>query len=212
MPPAAMDAEARAAHWRGLWRGKDDPFKVTWAQDTPVLSLEMIAAGGIDPSRPLIDAGGGAATLVDHLLARGWRDLTVLDLAPEALAHARARLGERAGAVHWIAADLLHWTPPRRYALWHDRAVFHFLETAAQRRTYGATLRRALAPDGRAVIAGFAPEGPQQCSGLPVTRNAADELPAALGGGFTVLEERRETHRTPAGGEQAFLWALLAPD
>ena len=205
IPPAV---EERIAHWRRVW-GEKAPEEATWHQPTPEVSLALIEAAAVTPWRPVIDVGGGAATLVDHLLARGFKDLTVLDIAPEALAAARARLGEEGDRVTWIAADITRWTPPESYVLWHDRAVFHFLTEPEDQRAYGRVLETALAPDGQAIIATFAPEGPEKCSGLPVQRHDPDSLVTALGGGFTVLEQRREEHATPAGNSQTFLWCRL---
>ncbi len=202
--------DPRRAHWSGVWRRKQ-PQQTSWYQAGPETSLALIdaAAPGID--RPIVDIGGGASLLVDRLLALGYRDLTVLDIAAEALDHARARLGTAAAQVHWITADITCWTPPRRYALWHDRAVFHFLTEAADQAAYGRALRAGLAADGQAVIATFALDGPETCSGLPVRRHDPDSLVAALGGGLDVLEARQEVHLTPAGGRQSFQWCRLAP-
>ena len=154
----------------------------------------------------MLDAGGGASSLVDALLERGHRDVTVLDLAPAALAVARRRLGGAADRVAWVAADLLAGDPPRRFDVWHDRAVFHFLVDPGDRGRYVAVLRAALAPGGLALVATFAPDGPPRCSGLPVRRYDAEGLLAALGGGFSREATRREEHVTPGGTVQPFTW------
>jgi hypothetical protein len=200
-----VDEAARRAHWQHIYQGRS-PEAASWYQAEPALSLALIAATGLPSGAGIIDVGGGAATLVDRLLDRGYEDLTVLDVAEPALATARARLGARADRVAWIAADVTRWTPPRRWALWHDRAVFHFLVDADDRRAYRAALDRALAADGHVIIASFAPEGPERCSGLPVMRYDEAGLGRALGPGFRFVESRRETHRTPAGAAQAFLY------
>lgn len=198
-----------ATHWSAAWRDAAPETK-SWHQDDPAPSLAAIEASGIAPDRPLIDVGGGAARLVDRLLDRGWTDLSVLDVAAEALDRARDRLGARAARVRWIVADVTRWTPERAYALWHDRAVFHFLTTPEDRAAYARTLDAALAPDGQAILATFALDGPERCSGLPVQRHDAASLEAALGPGFRLVETRRETHVTPAGAEQRFLRARFA--
>ena len=209
MPPVRPAEDDRCTHWRKVWRDKP-PEGVSWYQTEPTVSLALLGAAGIDPARPVIDVGGGASCLVDRLLAQGYADLTVLDIAPEALAHARARLAGAADRVTWIAADITRWAPERTYALWHDRAVFHFLTDPADQAAYARTLKAALAADGQAVIATFAPDGPPKCSGLPVQRHDPDSLVTALGGDLVVLEMRREQHVTPAGATQNFLWCRLA--
>ena len=160
----------------------------------------------------MLDAGGGAARLADALLARGFTDVTVLDVSQAALALSRARLGAAAGRVTWITADLTAWTPLRRYALWHDRAVFHFLTDRAGQDAYLDALRAGVAPGGTAIIGGFAPDGPARCSGLPVRRWLPAELAARVGAPFTLTWEEEETHLTPAGVAQRFGWAVLRRD
>jgi len=197
------------AHWERVWREKR-PDEVSWHQRRPTHSLELIAASGAGPGTPLVDVGGGASPLVDTLLEAGWQDLTVLDISGAALAHARARLGPAATRIRWVEADVTAWAPEAgRYGLWHDRAVLHFLTTPETRARYVERLRTALRPGGWAVIATFAPDGPERCSGLPVRRYDAELLLETLGDGFELVEERRETHRTPAGAEQRFAWFLL---
>jgi trans-aconitate methyltransferase len=161
-------------------------------------------AVGRTPDTSVLDVGGGASTLVDDLLAAGQRDVTVLDVAGPALAIARHRLGDPA-EVTWIVADLRTWSPPRRWDLWHDRAVLHFLVDPADREAYFTLLRRALTPGGAFVIGTFAEDGPTHCSGLPVQRCAAPEL-ADLLGDVTLVEQRRELHHTPGGADQPFTW------
>jgi SAM-dependent methyltransferase len=208
MAPHDVAGDATTRHWRRVWREKA-PEITSWHQDEPEVSLDLLRHAGADPAQPLIDVGGGASRLVDRLLAAGHADLTVLDIAPEALAHARTRLGEAADRVAWIAADITRWRPERRYALWHDRAVFHFLRDAADQRAYRRALEAALEADGQAIIATFALDGPKMCSGLPVERHDAASLVAALGGGFAVIETRHEQHLTPSGSSQSFLWCRL---
>jgi trans-aconitate methyltransferase len=198
-----MEENGRKAHWERVWSTRDDTA-TSWYQATPAVSLALIERAGAAPADPLIDVGGGASRLVDGLLDRGFSDLTVLDLSAAALDRARQRLGARAARVTWIEADVTAFRPARRYRLWHDRAVFHFLREAEDRARYVANLDRALAPDGQAVIATFAPDGPTRCSGLDIVRYDAAQLAAQLGPGWVLCEERAERHRTPAGGEQRF--------
>lgn len=199
------EGDALREHWRDVHRGRA-PEAASWYQPEPALSLALIEATGLAPDAGIIDVGGGASTLTDHLLDRGYRDLTVLDIAGPALEAARARLGARAGQVTWIEADVTGWSPPRRWDLWHDRAVFHFLVDAEDRRAYTAALDRALPSGGHLIVATFAPEGPDRCSGLPVVRYDETGLRRELGPGFRFVESRRETHRTPGGIAQAFIY------
>lgn len=198
----------RSPHWHKVYTDKR-PEDVSWYQATPAQSLAALERFGAAPSQALIDIGGGASTLVDALLARGWNDLTVLDIAAPALAAAQARLGAAADAVTWIAADITAWQPPRRYDIWHDRAVFHFLTAPEQRAAYVRALDAGLAPGGLIVIATFAPDGPEKCSGLPVERYDAAQLAAALGPQFRLEASWQDTHLTPWCSPQAFTWCVL---
>ena len=195
---------ARADHWDAAYstRGVDG---VSWYQAVPAVSLELVDALDISRDAAVIDVGGGASFLVDELLARDFRDLTVLDLSASALDATRHRLPADA-PVRCVHADLLEWEPDRRYDLWHDRAVLHFLVAASDRDRYVATLRRAVVPGGNVVVGTFAEDGPEVCSGLPVTRYSAADLSTALGDAFDLLETRRERHVTPRGAVQPFTW------
>jgi trans-aconitate methyltransferase len=199
-----------AAHWDRAYAEGDTAR--SWYQPAARTSLALLAAatGGLPAS--VVDVGGGASTLVDGLLAAGVEDVTVLDVSAAATAIAAARLGEDAQRVTWVTTDLLEWRPPRRYAAWHDRAVLHFLTDDADRGRYAALLDAATAPGSVAVLGGFAPDGPEKCSGLPVRRAGAEELRDLVGEGWTLVEARTETHHTPSGGEQAFQWVALRRD
>jgi hypothetical protein len=192
-------------HWSDVYRTRAVD-EVSWYQAVPTVSLELIAEAGVTDESAIIDIGGGASTLAGNLHGRGYRDLTVLDVSGAALAAARDHLGDRAGEVRWIEADLLQWRPDRVYALWHDRAVFHFLTGPAERERYRATLRAALALT--VVVGTFAADGPDRCSGLPTSRYDADQLAAEFPG-YALLTSRREEHHTPGGVLQPFTWALL---
>jgi trans-aconitate methyltransferase len=194
---------AGPAHWDERY-GSTGPQAVSWYEERPTTSLELLAALGVGPEQSVIDVGGGASTLVDHLLREGHLDLTVLDLSALALGTARARLGDPA-AVTWVQADLLTWQPTRRWDVWHDRAVLHFLVDDDDRSTYRALLHRSLEPGGAFVIGTFAEDGPTQCSALPVRRYTADDLVDLLGD-VEVVEQRRQVHRTPSGADQPFNW------
>lgn len=198
----------RSQHWEGVYSSRR-PDEVSWYQPHPAVSLALIGRAAPGPDEPVVDVGGGASLLVDRLLEAGYTRLTVLDLSAAALAHARARLGSRATAVEWVEADVTTWTPARRYALWHDRAVLHFLTDPADRRRYAGVLDQALAPRGQVIIGAFAVGGPTRCSGLDIVQYDAPRLLRELGTGFEVVEEMPESHVTPAGREQAFAWFRL---
>ena len=167
-----------AAHWDDLWATRDERT-VGWYEPVPAtLAAVVAAAPGLSTS--IIDVGAGASTLVDHLLQRGYRDLTLLDVSGEARRATRRRLGSRADQVEYVTADVTSFVPTRQWELWHDRAVLHFLVEPAERAAYCATLRRSLEPDGRAVIATFSPDAPDRCAGLPVVRYDEPALTAEL--------------------------------
>lgn len=199
-----MSASGPADHWDAIWTQRA-PTELSWYQREPAVSLDVIAPLGLPPDAVLLDVGGGASTLVDALLRRCYSDISVLDIADAALAIARHRLGPTA-AVHWIPQDLLTWQPARAYDLWHDRAVFHFLVDPVDRRRYRQVLRAATRPGSYVVIATFAADGPERCSGLPVARYNASELVAELADVIEPLDVRREEHRTPRGIVQPFTW------
>lgn len=196
-------------HWETVYRTKA-PDAVSWYRPHLDTSLALIERAAPDRNTAVLDVGGGAATLVDDLLARGYRDLSVLDISAAALNVARERLGEAANAVTWLAADLLDAPlQEARYDLWHDRAVFHFLTQAEQRAHYLRQLTRTLKPCGHAILATFGPQGPLKCSGLDTVRYDAGELARVLGDGFTLVDSTLEFHATPFGTTQQFLYALF---
>ena len=203
-----MSEPGRQAHWRKVYKEKGEK-QVSWFQEKPALSLELIHGVGPKPNSAIIDIGGGASRLVDVLVSEGYRDLTVLDLSDDAVAIARSRLAELAVMVKWIVADVTEWEPSRQYDLWHDRAAFHFLTEAADRAAYLDHMRQAIRPGGQAIIATFAIDGPDRCSGLPVMRYDATLLSAVLGRAFALIGTRRQDHTTPTGGVQRFLFSVF---
>lgn len=201
-------SEERQQHWEGVYQGKDES-EVSWYQEYPDISLQLIERAGIGTDAAVIDVGGGASVLVDNLLQKGFSRITVLDISSAALECTRQRLAERAGEVEWRVADVTRFKPDHSYALWHDRAVFHFLTDALDRRRYIEVLQSALQEGGYLLLATFALDGPEQCSGLPVERYDAEKMQAVLGEAFILLESRREHHITPAEREQRFTYALF---
>lgn len=195
-------------HWDSVYRAKRAE-EMSWFQDEPALSLKLIRRTGVARDAALVDAGGGASTLVDHLLREGFSDVSVLDIAAPALQQAQARLGAQSEHVQWIASDVTTWRPAKRFRLWHDRAVLHFLTEPDHQAAYARTLHVALEGDGWAIIAGFAPGGPVKCSGLPVVQHDGESLQRLLGHGFDLMETHCETHLTPSGASQAFRYHLF---
>ena len=195
-------------HWEKVYLTRSSD-RLSWHQASPEPSLALLERFGVPASAALVDVGGGASNLVDALLDRGWSDLTVVDLARAALEVSKMRLGERADKVAWIVADVTRWVPDRAYDVWHDRAVFHFLTDEAQRIAYRQALGVGVKPGGLVIMATFAPDGPERCSGLPVCRYDAKALAAEIGPEFELREERRAEHVTPAGHVQPFTWCAF---
>ena len=193
-------------HWEHIYETKA-PTLVSWYQEHARYSLQLIQKTGIQKTDHIIDVGGGASTLVDDLIAAGFQNISVLDVSARALELAKQRLSERASIVNWIVADITQADlPAQAYDLWHDRAVFHFLTQVADRQQYIHTARRAIRKGGHIIVATFAPDGPDHCSGLEVMRYNPDSLHDEFGEGFVLKESTRETHQTPFGLEQKFIY------
>jgi len=203
-----MQSLDRRSHWENVYSSKAET-EVSWFEESPAISLELIADAGAGPDSAIIDVGGGASRLVAALIDRGFRDVTVLDLAESALAKAKVRLGARAGAVQWIAADATAWRPSRQFDVWHDRAVFHFLTEPADQAAYVHRLKEGLKPGGCAIIGTFAPDGPERCSGLPVARHDSASLARVLGPSFELIAAHRHEHHTPRGVIQNFQFSTF---
>lgn len=183
---------------------------LSWYQPYPAPSLRMIAAAAVDSTGAVIDVGGGASHLVDALLDRDFVDVTVLDISAVGIEQARQRLGARAARVEWLVEDVLAWRPTRRYDVWHDRAVFHFLTSPAGRAAYLTTIEQATHPRSIAIFGTFAPDGPTRCSGLPVARYGPDRLAATLGSRWHPIASAAERHTTPGGAIQPFTWVVFS--
>jgi SAM-dependent methyltransferase len=200
--------ESRRAYWEGIYTNKSER-EVSWFQENPAASLELIVPLGVTAASAIIDVGGGSSRLVDNLVQRGFEDVTVLDFSEAALEAAKARLGRDAAHVHWVVADVTTWEPLKTYEIWHDRAAFHFLTEERDRSAYVARLARALKAGGYAIIATFAIDGPERCSGLPAVRYDPASLGKTLGRGFELVDTRRHTHATPWGTEQLFQFSVF---
>ncbi|HBI83590.1 MAG TPA: SAM-dependent methyltransferase [Alcaligenaceae bacterium] len=196
------------SHWEGVYNQKK-PDAVSWFLESATTSLNLIHQIGLKHSDSIIDVGGGASRLVDDLLQQGFENLTVLDLSGSALKAAKERLGASANGITWLEADITQpISTSSKYQLWHDRAVFHFMTTPEQRAAYKKNLDIAVRPSGYAIIATFAENGPEQCSGLPVQRYSVESLSKELGSEFVLLNSCRESHKTPSGNTQEFIYCL----
>ncbi len=199
----------RKSHWQNIYTQKA-PTEVSWYQPRPEKSLELIARTRVEKSAQIIDVGGGASTLVDTLLAQGFQHITVLDIASAAIERAKARLGEQTNKVTWLEADItLANLPPSHYDVWHDRAVFHFLTDASDRKAYVTRVGESLKSSGHLIIATFAPDGPLKCSGLNVVRYGPEELRGEFGDEFQLIDSVSEIHQTPFKIEQKFTYCYL---
>lgn len=195
-------------HWDNVYASKGET-EVSWFQENPEHSLALIRKYAADKMAGIIDVGGGAARLVDRLLDAGYSDLSVLDISMVGLDQAKDRLGQAADRVNWIVADITRWRPNRTWMVWHDRAVFHFLVDPTDQELYVKALSAATRVGATTIIATFALDGPDKCSGLPVQRYSAKTLAIRLGVRFRLLEEAKETHLTPGGVQQHFNSAVF---
>ncbi len=190
-------------HWEDVYQSKATD-EVSWYQSNPATSLSLIEAAGLEKHQPIIDVGGGASNLVDHLLADGYSNLSVLDISATAIEAAKKRLGQKAGQISWYEADVTRFHPPVKFSLWHDRAVFHFLTREEDRQAYVENLSNSLSGHGQVIIATFSLNGPKQCSGLDIVQYDEDKIAAVLGERFELHNTVSEVHMTPARKEQAF--------
>ncbi|SFI63744.1 class I SAM-dependent methyltransferase [Celeribacter neptunius] len=195
-------------HWDRIY-GEKDPRQVSWYQAEPRASLALIDRVGVPREAAIIDIGAGAGFLIDALLQRGFTNLTALDLSARALEALLDRIGPLAIHIETVATNVLGWTVPHPFALWHDRAAFHFLTEPSDRARYVARMTEALPSGAHAIIATFDLHGPERCSGLPVQRYSPQSLASELGEDFLLLSDIRETHETPSGLQQAFQYSLF---
>ncbi len=198
----------RQAHWQNVYQTKAER-EVSWSQPSPEPSLALIERFAHARNAPIVDIGGGASRLVDALRERGYGNITVLDLSDTALQSVRKRLGAEAATVQWVAADATKWQPPHAFDIWHDRAAFHFLVDAGDREAYITRLRQGVTSGGHAIIATFALDGPEKCSGLPVQRYDHVALGKALGAAFELVHRQPHHHVTPWGAPQSFQFSVF---
>ena len=193
-------------HWDEIY-SSEAPQEVSWFCPHLETSLALIERAASERDAAILDVGGGASTLVDDLLDHGYRNVTVLDISQSALQAAQKRLGERSRLAQWVCADVMKASLPiQAYNVWHDRAVFHFLTQAEERRDYVRSVASLLKAGGHVIVSTFGPEGPTQCSGLDVMRYDSDSLQAEFGPRFRLVESVTELHLTPVGTTQQFLY------
>jgi len=195
-------------HWEKVYTSKANT-ELSWFQEHAQLSLKIICNASIPISASIIDVGGGSSTLVDDLLANGYEHITVLDLSKAALITSKARVGACTADIQWLEANILEVElPTHAYDVWHDRAVFHFLTTEDERHAYVQKVLQAVKPGGLVIVATFAEDGPNQCSGLPVMRYSASALHSEFGEPFELIGHEKESHNTPAGNQQKFVYCF----
>jgi len=203
-----MSDTSRHTHWEQVYTTKGER-EVSWFQESAEPSMELLRAAGATAETRIIDIGGGASRFVDALVHGGFQHATVLDLSEAALSTARARLGDSAGNVQWIAADVTRWEPAQTFDVWHDRAAFHFLTEDADRAAYMDRLRRAIKSGGHVILGTFALDGPERCSGLAVVRYSRETLADTLGADFQLLATISHLHKTPWGSPQSFQFSTF---
>lgn len=202
----------RKEHWENVYRTKTD-HELSWYREHLDNSLKLILESGAGKDADIIDVGGGSSILADDLLDNGFVDVTVLDISSAALDRSKERLGKRADRIEWIAADITDVVLPKdRYDVWHDRAVFHFLTNASDRRKYLELVVRSVKPGGHIIVASFGPNGPLKCSGLDVVRYSPESMHGEFGDGFRLLKSISESHHTPFGTTQEFVYCYCRKD
>ncbi len=195
----------KKTHWENIY-SKNMANQVSWFQSHPSLSMRLIETSGIAKDEAVIDVGAGESHLVDHLLAKNFTKIAILDISSKALEDNKLRMKEQADKIEWIESDVTRFQPQQKFALWHDRAVFHFLTAEEDRLNYLHTLKNALIPDGHLIIATFTIGGPKQCSGLDIVQYDSETLCRFFGKEFELKETEMESHRTPWGAEQKFIY------
>ena len=198
-------------HWNRVYTTKSDE-QVSWFEPLPAVSLKMLDAAGVNAGTCVLDVGGGDSRLVDYLVAQGLDCVAVLDVSAAALDRAKSRLGAAADALMWIESDVTSDWSLKPMDVWHDRAVFHFLTDTETKERYRSHLLRVLKPGGTAIIATFAPDGPEKCSGLPVSRYSPETLAVELGEAVRLIEALPYTHTTPWGTTQSFQYSRFVKE
>ncbi len=200
--------ETSKQHWDNVYENKP-ATEVSWYEPMPEASLACIADCNLDKDAPIIDIGGGDSFLAEFLVAKGYTDLTVVDISEKAIARAKERMGEKAEDINWIVSDITEFKPQRKYRLWHDRAAFHFLTDDAEVEKYLANLRDSLAPGGFVILSTFSEKGPGKCSGLPVKQYSVGQMQKLFAEGFVSMSCKNIDHETPSGKMQNFTFCTF---
>ncbi|WP_455274505.1 class I SAM-dependent methyltransferase [Rhizobium herbae] len=200
--------DSTKTHWENVYSRRTET-SVSWFQEMPKPSLDLLELVGAGQDWKIVDIGGGASRLVDCFVMAGYIHVTVLDLCDAALACAQRRLGERSEYVRWVVSDVRDWGDAGGYDVWHDRAAFHFLTKPSDQESYARRLRRSLRDGGFAIVGTFALDGPEKCSGLPVTRHDSESIGRVLGPDFKLVDHRRHDHLTPSGAMQKFQFSTF---
>jgi len=200
-----MEEFDRKNHWEQIYQTKK-PDQVSWYQPTPVTSLSFFEQYNVPKEAKIIDIGGGDSFLVDHLLNRGYKDITVLDISESSLERAKSRLGDRSGLVKWIVEDAATFEPTERYDFWHDRAAFHFLTKEDEIQNYINTVQQSINPSGILVLGTFSEQGPKKCSGIEIKQYSETSMTDRLKGSFEKIKCITVEHKTPFDTIQQFIF------
>lgn len=195
--------EDKKTHWNAVYESKD-PTEVSWYEPLPETSLDLISSCNVEKDAAIIDIGGGDSYLAEYLIAKGFSDITVLDISEKAIERAKKRLGEKAAQIQWVVADAADYVTERKFDLWHDRAAFHFLIEEPQIKRYTETVKRAVKPGGYLIIGTFSEKGPSKCSGLDIRQYSIGQLQDLFSDSFLALSSKNIDHITPSGGTQNF--------
>ena len=190
-------------HWEKIYETKT-PDQCSWTEDIPQTSLEFIHELNLPKTARIIDIGGGDSKLLDHLVAAGYQNITVLDISENAIARARTRLGKKSDSINWVRTDITEFNTTEKFDCWHDRATFHFLTTDEQVEKYLTIARKTIR--GYMVLATFSDSGPDKCSGLFIKKYGEADLQNQLSDGFEKIVCKTEDHLTPFGTKQNFIF------
>ena len=198
----------KKAHWENIFQTKDTTI-VSWYQAVPATSINLIQKTGLSANSAIIEIGSGDSFLVDHLIEKGYTDISLLDISENALETIRKRLGEKSNSVTFVATDINNFSTDKRFNIWHDRAVFHFLTEKKDIENYVKIATKSVIRKGFLIIGTFSDKGPDSCSGLTIEKYSESKLTAAFSAGFSKLECFTENHNTPSGGIQNFLFCIF---
>lgn len=199
---------SKKEHWDEVYSTKN-VTEVSWYEPMPEVSLKCIADCKLEKDDAIIDIGGGDSFLAEFLLAKGFTNVTVLDISSKAIERAKIRLGEKADEIEWVVADALSFEPSRKYRLWHDRAAFHFLTSDEEVEQYIQKLRNSIEPGGFVILGTFSDKGPEKCSGLPIRQYSIGQMQKLFKDGFVCLNSKNIDHQTPSGGVQNFTFCTF---